>query len=270
MKLKLSVELTEKKTTIECNQNQDRILITDVTGKSMSLTKPAVYLLIKEQTVVQIGHGSGKIQFDEAIDQVIEIQPSAWENELAYLEQAFVMEAKENGLALVEEPVEVKIPKNQQKTVTEYKKEVLFVLERFGYSFVSKVHEAQPAKARPAKARHRWSKEVSQIEFSVDTRESKATVFWQKRNEMLIKAGAKLRPVAPLNKDGSIGFSAKMGDKIRQEQADKIKDFTTTEDIILKSVNEVGLFLYFAGTNSWLELVDQNGKSIDAWTRVDE
>ena len=49
----------------------------------------------------------------------------------------------------------------------------------------------------------------------------------------------------------------------------QFKDFVTTEDIVLKSVNEVGLFLYFAGTNSWLELVDENGKTLNEWTVVE-
>jgi hypothetical protein len=42
----------------------------------------------------------------------------------------------------------------------------------------------------------------------------------------------------------------------------------TTEDVVLKSVNEVGHFLYYAGTNSWLVLKDKDGKTIDEWTVV--
>lgn len=126
----------------------------------------------------------------------------------------------------------------------------------------------KPKRAVSSKARHKWTKEVSQIPFYINARQSKATVFWQKRNEMLIKSGATLMPKAPLNKDGSIGFSAKFGEKLRDEHKAHIKNFTTTQDIVLKSVNEVGLFLYFAGTNSWLELVDENGKSLNEWTIV--
>ncbi|MEG2708985.1 MAG: hypothetical protein RR968_07605, partial [Vagococcus sp.] len=113
------------------------------------------------------------------------------------------------------------------------------------------------------------TKEVSEMDFFIDTRDSLATVRWIKRNQMLIKKGATMMAVAPLNKDGSVGFSAKMGDKIRSENSDKFKNFVTTEDILLKSVNEVGLFLYFAGTNSWLEMIDQNGKTLNEWTVVD-
>ncbi|GMA45249.1 hypothetical protein GCM10025853_27060 [Tetragenococcus halophilus subsp. halophilus DSM 20339] len=59
-----------------------------------------------------------------------------------------------------------------------------------------------------------------------------------------------------------------MGTQLRDEQKDKIQNFITTEDIILKSVNEVGLFLYFGGTNSWLVLKDNNGQTIDEWSKV--
>ncbi|MFD1900942.1 hypothetical protein GQR36_14845 [Enterococcus termitis] len=48
-----------------------------------------------------------------------------------------------------------------------------------------------------------------------------------------------------------------------------MKNYVTTDDIILKSVNEVGLFLYFGGTNSWLELTDKDGKTINEWTVVE-
>ena len=61
-------------------------------------------------------------------------------------------------------------------------------------------------------------------------------------------------PEAPLNKDGSLGFGARFALTLRQEQADKIKDNVTTEDIILKSVNEVGHFLYFAGNKQLASL----------------
>lgn len=85
---------------------------------------------------------------------------------------------------------------------------------------------------------------------------------------MLIKAGATLVKDPPLNKDGSLGYAAKYGQKLRDDYKDKISGTTTIEDIIVKSVNEASLLLYFAGTNSWLEIVDEHGKSIDEWTRV--
>ena len=93
-------------------------------------------------------------------------------------------------------------------------------------------------------------------------------VIWQKRNEMLLKAGAKLTKEIPLNKDGSIGFSARLAEKLRADHADQISNFVTTEDLVFKSVNEIGMFLYYAGTNGWLVLKDENGKTIDEYSVV--
>ena len=69
----------------------------------------------------------------------------------------------------------------------------------------------------------------------------------------------------PLNQDGAVGFSQKFALTLRQEHADDIgSDFVTTADIHLKSVNEVGHLLYFAGTNSWLILKDQAGQTLSS------
>ena len=145
---------------------------------------------------------------------------------------------------------------NEQSIVTN----ILTLLERVGYSMTQK---------KGPKARHKWTKEISSTPFYVDTRSSTATVYWQKRNEMRIEKGATLMAEYPLNKDGSVGFSAKMGEKIRSEHQDKISNCVTTDDIILKSVNEVGLFLYYAGTNSWLELKNNQGQTIHELTVVE-
>ncbi|MCH4209637.1 hypothetical protein [Bifidobacterium sp.] len=120
-----------------------------------------------------------------------------------------------------------------------------------------------------AKPRHRWSKEICTVEFHLDNFESTATIVWRKRNELVIKQGAKLRPEAPLNKDGSVGFDDRWGAMLRQEHADAIRDFTTTADIVLKSVNEAGLFLYFGRANGWLQFFDHDGTSINDWTVVE-
>lgn len=119
------------------------------------------------------------------------------------------------------------------------------------------------------KARHRWMKELAAIGFSVSVKGAKANVVWRKRNEMVVKAGARLMKEPPLNKDGSLGYDARFGQAIRDEHRDKIKDFKTTEDIVLKSPNEVGLFLYFGGRNGWMELMDAGGRTLDEWTRVE-
>ena len=150
------------------------------------------------------------------------------------------------------------------------------VVDPFGFVWsISKVNEEalhdfdksnQNKSYNSAKPRHYWSKEVSNIDFFVDHNDSKAVCRWQARNEMLIKKGAVLKQEATLNKDGSLGFAAKFAFQLREMNKDKIDNFVTTEDIVLKSVNEVGNFLYFAGTNSWLVLKDKDGKTINDYT----
>lgn len=265
MEIKLEVTIEPNKTVIQLMDNHGTIEL--LKENVVTLEKPAVYLLLKEKELIEIGRiAEGNLDSALDFDRVVTILPT-WDIELDYVEQLLVEEATANGIKLNEGRQAVKVPANTVKTVKPYVELIITILDTFGYSLMPKV-EVKPAKKKPAKAQHRWNKEVSQIEFYVDSRESKATVMWQKRNEMLLKAGAKMKPEAKLNKDGSVGFSAKMGEKIRSDHQDKIKNFTTTEDIILKSVNEVGLFLYFGGTNSWLELLDATGKSIDSYTVV--
>ncbi|WP_261806528.1 hypothetical protein [Lapidilactobacillus luobeiensis] len=129
----------------------------------------------------------------------------------------------------------------------------------------SEVAPKKPA----AKPRHRWSRAVAAKTFFVDHEQAIAEVVWRKRNEMVIKKGARMKAEAPLNQNGELGFSARFAQQLRQEHQGEFTDFVTTTDIVLKSVNEVGLFLYFAGTNSWLVLKDAEGKSIHDWTVVE-
>ncbi|ALS02511.1 hypothetical protein ATZ33_14325 [Enterococcus silesiacus] len=268
MEIKLEVLITETKTSITFNHTQGTIDIYEYVDNEIKLNQPTVYLSLKNNTIVSIGQTEAGL-FQDAADfnKLITITPP-WDIELNYLEQSFLTEAAENGLTLAHtSQAELNIPTSSNKTVANYKDEILLILEKFGYYFKQQ-EEPKKAKAKPAKARHKWTKEVSQIEFFIDTRDSQATALWHKRNEMLLKSGATMMPTPPLNKDGSLGFSAKMGERIRADHVDKIKNFVTTEDIILKSVNEVGLFLYFGGTNSWLELVDANGKTLNEWTVV--
>lgn len=267
MEINLGVRITENKTEIQWDSNQNKITIFHTPDQKVNIETSELYFLLQDNQLTAIGHSTiptEKVTFNK----IIKIT-SPWDIELGYLEQLFIRDAKENGVELANIPeVETKIPVSSEKTISEYKDEILLILERFGYHLKPQ-EEPKKAKTKPAKARHRWTKEVSQVEFFIDTRESKATALWHKRNEMLIRAGATMMAEPPLNKDGSLGFSAKMGQRIREDHKDKVKNFITTEDIILKSVNEVGLFLYFGGTNSWLELIDENGKTINEWTVVD-
>ncbi|WP_262315453.1 hypothetical protein [Lacticaseibacillus parakribbianus] len=126
-----------------------------------------------------------------------------------------------------------------------------------------------PTKRRPAKAQHRWRKAVATVPFTTTFAGTQATVYWQRRNEMRLLAGARLKPEADLNADGSLGFSARFAAQLRGEHQAAIgPDFVTTEDVVLKSTNEVGLFLYFGTTNSWLQFADPAGRTLDDWTVV--
>ncbi|MCL2436832.1 MAG: hypothetical protein FWD00_02205 [Clostridiales bacterium] len=117
------------------------------------------------------------------------------------------------------------------------------------------------------KDRHKWSEEISDIEFVFTDRGSYGKVFWKRRKELVLKAGAKLTPDPQLNKDGSLNFSAKFAKALRADHADKIVDDTTTEDIIFPSPNELGIFLRFGGDNTWENLKDKDGKSLHEWSK---
>lgn len=263
MTIQAALSLSKETLTLQLADHQGRISILYSTDKTLLAPEASVYLLFKEQKLKAIGATQGTLRTRIAYDTLIQITPP-WEMEQGYLIQRLVETAEESGLTITSKDVK-KIPANHYPTVTAYQDTLLTLLEKFGFIF-RKIEK--PQKPKPAKAQHRWRKEVSTIEFFVDEFDSKATVIWQKRNEMCIKKGAVLRQEIPLNKDGSIGLAGRFTKQLREEHADKIQDFVTTEDVILKSVNEVGHFLYYAGTNSWLVLKDQDGKTIDEWTVV--
>lgn len=269
MDITLTVYMTESKTTIHLDGHQGTIEIYEANSPSQLSDQASLHFLAKDRAIFSISQ-KGKSDFPEILAdyQLITITPP-WDIELTHLEQLFRTEAAANGLTFEKDAVtEISIPEHNRTVLTSYSETVSLVLSRLGYTFQPQ-QELAPQKAKPAKARHKWTKEIGQMAFSLDTRESRATVLWQKRNEMLVKAGATMMKKPPLNKDGSLGFAARLGEKIREDNKEKIKNFTTTEDLILKSVNEVGLFLYFGGTNSWLEMVDADGKSLNAWTVVE-
>jgi len=217
-----------------------------------------------QANTVNIGIESGKIKeinlkLSTSYEKVLSIDNEDLEQ--VYLVNYLIETALEGGLKLENLPKNLAIPSNLRKSVAKVGDKVLTILEVFGYKL-------KKEKFKPAKAQHRWSKEVAEIDFFVDFKGAKAVCRWQKRNEMLVKKGAILVAETPLNKDGSVGFAAKFTLSLRDMHKEKIKDFVTSEDIVLKSVNEVGNFLYFAGTNSWLVLKDEDGKSIDEYTVV--
>lgn len=147
------------------------------------------------------------------------------------------------------------------KVYQQYWQQVLPLLKAFGL----RVNVVKKVASKP---RHKYSKDLAQTPFTVDYKGSTATVYWRKRNEFVIKSGATLVADAPLTKAGIIGFAGKFGLRLRQEHVDQIKDNSLINDVVLRSVNEVGTFLYFAGTNSWLQLKSPEGKTLDELTVV--
>lgn len=263
MTLSTQVTFGKNKTVITSDSLETVLTLSNIKTIPSKLNEDSTYLLYEDKTPIFIGSKKELTTFEKKGNFLVEIQTKQ-DIEPIYLNRMLKTEALEQGLSLTGE-VDFSVPANITSTFKELLSNMLLILEKMGYP----LQAVEKKKSKPAKARHKWTKVVSEKEFFIDTRSSKATVMWIKRNQMLIKKGATMMKEAPLNKDGSVGFSAKMGDKIRSENLDKFKNFVTTEDIILKSVNEVGLFLYFAGTNSWLEMIDKDGKTLNELTVIE-
>lgn len=141
--------------------------------------------------------------------------------------------------------------------------EVAQVLAALGYEW------GDGAARKPVKARHRFDRQLADRPFFVDYEGATATVFWRKAKEMEVAAGATLSQDPILNKDGSPRYGTKYAEKLRADHAGAITGAKTTAAVTLRSVNEVGMFLYYGDTNGWLVLKDTDGNSLDALTRVD-
>ncbi|MGG5368815.1 hypothetical protein [Enterococcus sp. AZ196] len=258
--IKLAVEIDGEVTKIHFGE-QGAMTIYRELKKLPDLSSEELLLYYK-------GREAHAVDYAQKIDKKVSKEADSlvtinvpWDIEGSELAQQMLSVWGDNGLKTTGLFESQKIAPNHFTVVANHQKELFEILATFGY-------ENKKVKAKPAKAQHRWNKKVSEIPFYIDYNAAKGEVVWQKRNEMLLKAGAKLTREMPLNKDGSVGFSARLTEKLRSDHADQISDFTTTEDIVLKSVNEVGIFLYYAGTNGWLVLKDKDGKTIDEYTIV--
>lgn len=245
--------------TITLSHEHGKIIITK---EKPSLPKNAFYLFFEHNQCVAIG----KTVTPKKWDTLALIQ-LPWDIEAEHISYLLQEKAQSAGRTIeTDDASKETVPSSLVKKLTKPVEELTTILDTFGYSLEK---NTQQKKKKPAKARHRWTKKVSEIPFTVNFRNSQATLYWISRNELLIKAGATLLQEAPLNKDGSVSYAAKYGEKLRDDYKNSIDGNQTTKDIIVKSVNEASLLLYFGGTNSWLEIVDENGKTIDEWTKVD-
>lgn len=238
--------------------------IFETNNSRFKLNDGEIFLLTKKAQIIFIGADKTLIQKLE-FDKIIIIDPQVYDLETAYLVQYLTETAQESGIKLATTADPIKLPKNIYNSCAKASSEFLTALEPFGFKFEKK-------KVFSAKAQHRWKKAISEIEFHIDKDGAVGTVIWQKSTEMRLLKGAKMLPneSAPHRADGTLGFTAKFALNLREENKDKFdtESWTTTEDIILRSVNEIGHFLYFAGTNSWLEMFDKDGRSIHELTVV--
>lgn len=260
--VKLNVELEENVTRIVSREEGIQIGIYSETEKPV-IKKAGIEILILKERIENIFR----------IESGLDIKGKNWDRlilftvpsslEMRYVLRGFINATLQNEVKLPRRFKEEPIPSNMQKLITEFVQRQIFIINRFGRDHLL----VKAPKRKPAKTQHRWSAAVSVVPFYVETPDSKAEIQWIKRNEMVIRAGATMKKEAPLNKDSSLGFSAKMGQKVRDDHQDAFENYVTKKDITLKSVNEVSLFLYFAGTNSWLKFKDADGKTIDEWTK---
>ncbi|MEY8537744.1 hypothetical protein AALM99_04725 [Lactococcus muris] len=263
-KTRFSVTLDEKGKLLLELASGASIRIFESHNSRFALQEGEIFLLVKKEQIIMIAVDKKLIPKLE-FDKVIVLNPSAYDIDSNYLEAFLIEKAQEAGMKLAAQPESLKIPKNIYQACSKAAAEFLPSLEAFGFKFAKK-------KAFSAKAQHRWKKAISDIEFHIKHEGTSGTVIWQKSTEMRLLAGAKILPddAAPKRADGTFGLAAKFTFALREENKDKFdpKTWTTTEDIILRSVNEVGHFLYFAGTNSWLEMFDDEGRSIHELTVV--
>ena len=263
-KTKFSVTIDEKgKLLLELSSGAT-IRIFDSNNSRFALKKGEIFFLTKKSQIIMIA-ADKKIIPKLEFDKVIVLDPKAYEIDTAYLEAFLLDKAQEASMKLAVFPERIKLPSNVYTICSKAADEFLFSFEAFGFKLAKK-------KAFSAKAQHRWKKAISDIPFHIKHEGTSGTVIWQKSTEMRLLAGAKMLPneAAPKRADGTLGFTAKFTLNLREENQEKFdpETWTTTEDIILRSVNEIGHFLYFAGTNSWLEMFDDQGRSIHELTVV--
>ncbi|MFK4947402.1 hypothetical protein ET006_04805 [Lactococcus garvieae] len=257
-KTKFSVTIDEKgKLLLELSSGAT-IRIFESNNSRFALKKGEIFFLTKKSQIIMIA-ADKKIIPKLEFDKVIVLDPKAYEIDTAYLEAFLLDKAQEASMKLAVFPERIKLPSNVYTLCSKAADEFLLSLEAFGFKLAKK-------KTFSAKAQHRWKKAISDIPFHIKHEGTSGTVIWQKSTEMRLLAGAKMLPndAAPKRADGTLGFTAKFALNLREENKEKFnpETWTTTADIILRSVNELGHFLYFAGTNSWLEMFDEEGRSI--------
>jgi hypothetical protein len=261
--MKFTVDLEEDKLTLTLASGAQMQLF-DCNNSRFALAAGEIFLLAKKSQVKLIAADKTLIPKLE-FDRVVIIDPAAYDLETTQLVQYLVQTAEEAEVKLVARPKTLKLPINIEKACAKAADEFLSAAKAFGIKLEKK-------KAFSAKAQHRWKKAISELVFHVDYKGCRADIIWEKATEMRIKKGATMLPDSecPRRADGSLGLPWTFTKELRGANGDKYDDkkWVTTEDVVLRSVNEVSYFLYFAGTNSWLLFLDAEGRSIHELTVV--
>ena len=211
------------------------------------------YAIFPNETTLKIGHSFLHLSNEKTIQNISFI----FEGNKQEIEHAFIALKKEGSIKL-----DLDISSDHPKKA--------IVTDRFGVTWIMMIKEkVVPEKAKQAgKPRHKWTKEVSNIKFYANNKQASGTVIWRKSKELVLLSGATMSPTAQLNQDGSKNYSAIVAEKIRDDQKDYYKDLTTTEDIVFPSPHVLGMFLFYGGQDTWKELIDENGKSLNDWSVV--
>ena len=223
--------------------------------KPEEYSKESIFLIMQNREI--IGLGIGDLDNTETATSYIEIVVP--ENFIVTDLFYFLTKQMVQSGYKINVEYKMKISQASQQLYEEYWRNILPILSAFGLRTIP---------IRKGKPRHKFMSSLADVPFKIDYKGSKATVYWQKRNQFLVKSGAKLIEQAPLTKSGVVGFAGRFGLRLRQEHAQEIQDDTLTKDIILRSVNEVGTFLYFAGTNGWLQLKSPSGQTLHELTVI--
>ncbi|HCD08387.1 MAG TPA: hypothetical protein DEQ50_09055 [Lactobacillus sp.] len=254
MTINFTGNLTNQKISIDFANRQGKIIY--YLMKPTEIDNESIFLLLNNSKIV--GMDFGALNNGDKANSFIEIVVP--ENIIAAdFFYCLTKEIVQIGYR-INVDYKMTISEESKKVFQEYWRQILPLLQAFGLKSVSK--------RRSIKPRHKFLKSLSDVPFKIDYKGSKATVYWLKRNEFVVKAGATLVAEPPLTKAGIIGFAGKFGLQLRQEYEKQIKDNILIEDISLRSVNEIGTFLYFVGTNSWLQLKSPEGKTLDELTIV--
>ncbi len=268
MEIKLNVHITDSETNIQFDDS-----IIEISGVSnFNISKSTLYFLLNDGEVSYIGQGKNNLsQEDQKFDKVIKVEVPSYVD-LEYLEYIFIEEAIQKRIEIINKKIsnECKISKSQKSDTDAYKEKVLFILKNFGLDiFKSQNNTKSSSKENFSKPRHKWTKEISQILFTAKSVDGEGKAIWRSKDELVLLSGAKLTVNPQMNKDGSMNYSAQFAQKLRSDHLDKIVDNYTTVDIVFKSPNQLGMFLFFGGQNTWAELKDSDGKSLDDWSRID-